>query len=277
MNKMCIMRKNRRFLSAFTLMEVVVGIAILSMLSIIAWSLLSGWMGTSIVGIWRATTNKALGIASTHLRNEISKASYPSAVTPEDTIVAYSEEYFTTLYGSDPGSDIPDYDGDEWEGYRVSMVGPGRDGDGDSAEEPVIEVYQGLPGKARIPGFEESDVGLTKITYFLKGHDRVIGKGKICNGVKSLYVRRETGSVTADGYTTDTAISLEGGSVKLLVSDVNCVMMGVPEDAVSGDASDLTSAPAVKLKIFCVEHQKGKANISVTLNAAGQTGVKFEG
>ena len=174
---------------AFTLIEIVIGMAILSMLSVIAWSIMSGWMGTSVVGIWRQHTNKALAIVSTSIRAHVNSASYPSSVTPEDTTVAYTEDYFITLIGEDPGTDIPDFDGEDWAGYKVVKAGPGKDGDADSAEEVFLEIYSGSPGKARIPGFDETNVGLTKISYILKGRQAVVGKARICKTVKSLWVK----------------------------------------------------------------------------------------
>ena len=132
MNKITRFGKTRHQSFAFTLMEVVIGAAILSMLSVISWTLMSGWMGSSVVGIWRQHTNKALAIFSTNVRTDLSKASYPSSVTPEDTIVAYTEDYFITLVGEDPGSDLPDLDGEDWAGYKVVKAGPGQDGDADA-------------------------------------------------------------------------------------------------------------------------------------------------
>ena len=269
-------RAGRKAAFGFTLIEIVIGLAILVMLSMIAWQILSGWIGTSVIGIWRQHTNKALGLVSTRIRSEVGKTSYPSSVTPEDTVVAFTEDYFITLYGEDPGSGFVDFDGDSWEDYRVVRGGPGKDGALDTAEEILFELYQGSPGKARIPGFTDSDVALKKITFYLKSGDRIVGKGKRAQAVKSLFMRTESGSVISDGYTTDTNIDLGDAVEKQLASDVNCVLMGVPTSSISGDASDLTSAPTVKIKVICVEHQKGKSFLSVTINAGGQTGVKFD-
>lgn len=275
MNKSIRFSKAKHGSLAFTLMEVVIGMALLSMLSVISWTLMSGWMGTSVVGIWRQHTNKSLALVSTSIRTSLGKSSYPSSVTPEDTVVAYSEDYFINLLGEDPGSDVPDLDGEDWSGYKVVKAGPGKDGAADEAEEVFLEIYSGSPGKARIPGFDDSDVGLTKVSYLLKGGDSVRGKERICKGVKSLYIKTSSGSVAADGYVTDTAITLAEDNEKLLATDVNYVLMGVPESCLSGDASPLTSQPAVKIKIFCVDHQKGKAKLSVTIDCSGGTGVKF--
>lgn len=275
MNSAIMFRKEKHRSLAFTLMEVVIGMAILSMLSVISWSLMSGWMGTSVVGIWRQHTNKSLAIVSTSLRTHISKASYPSSVTPEDTVVAYTEDYFITIFGDDTGTDLPDLDGEDWAGYKVVKAGPGKDGAADEEEKVFLEIYSGSPGKARIPGFDSSDVGLTKISYLLKGGDTVLGKGRIAKAVKSLWVKTEKGSVAADNYVTDTDITLAQDSLKMLASDVNYVLLGCPETALSGDASELTSQPAVKIKFFCIEHQKGKSKLSVTIDCGGGTGVRF--
>lgn len=260
----------------FTLIEIVIVIAVLSLFVILCWTLLSGWMGTSVVGIWRSTVSKELGTMSATLRLDMGKASYPSAVTPEDTLVADREEFFIKILGSDAGDEVPDWDGDEWDGFRVNKAGPGRTGAFDAAEEPVLEIIQGTPGKARIPGFGDEPVKATKVTYFLKGGEGVRGAGKYCNAVKNLWIRTESGTIDAETFDPDTAaFTYDGARTRKLIQGVNCILMGVPTGSLSGDASEPTSSPAIKVKILVVEPQKGKTKLDVTVTGSGQTGVKF--
>ncbi len=230
-------------------------------------------MGTSVTGIWRQSASKELGTLSAGLRMDISKASYPSAVTPEDTIVAAADTHFINLVGAE--AELPDWDGDDWSDFRVTMAGPGKTAAHSADEETVLEIIQGTPGKTRIPGFADADVKATKITYFLKGGEGVRGKGKYCNAVKNLWVRTETATQDPDSFGVDTTFSYGNARTRKLVQGVNCILMGVASSSLSGDQSEVTSSPAVKIKILCVEPHKGKAKLSVTVTANGQTGVKF--
>ena len=266
-------RRSRGKSPGFTLVEIVIVIAVLSLFCILCWGLLSGWMGTSVTGIWRQNANKELGTLSAGLRLDLSKASYPSAVTPEDTVVAAKEDHFIHLKGAE--AELPDWDKDDWTDFKVVMAGPGKAGAFSAAEETVLEIIQGTPGKTRIPGFPDSPVKATKITYFLKGGESIRGKGKYCQAVKNLWRREESGTVEADSFTVDSTFSYGDGRTRKLIQGVNCVLMGVSNSSLSGDKSEVTSSPAVKIKVLCVEPHKGKAKLSVTVTANGQTGVKF--
>jgi len=268
--------RRRSLCPGFTLIEIVIVIAVLSLFVILAWTLLSGWMGSGVTSIWRQTCSRELGTLSSTLRQDLSKASYPSAVTPENTFIASREEFFIKILGEDAGDEVPDWDADAWTDFKVNKVGPGKAGAVDPAEEPVLEIIQGTPGKARIPGFAAEKVKATRVTYFLKDGARVFGKAKYCNAVKDLWVRQESGELGAEDFDPDAAsFTFANARTRKMVQGVNCILMGVSNGSLSGDASEPTSSPAVKMKILCVEPSDGKAKISVTVTAGGQTGVKF--
>ena len=261
----------------FTLIEVIIAVAVFSVFCGLCWSLLSGWMGSSIVGVWRQTTNKQLSTLSASLRQNIDKASYPSCMTPESTIVAEKEEHFIKIIDNDASSELPDWDGEEWNDFRVAMAGPGKDGSHDPAEKKILEIIQGSPGKSRIPGFTNAPVKATKITYFLKNGESVRGRGQY-SAVKNLWIRQETATIDSDDFDEDSTFSYGNPKQRKLVHGVNCILSGVAEDALaggSGDASAVTSTPPIKIKILCVEPHKGRSKLSVTVTAHGQTGVKF--
>lgn len=265
----------RRGFGGFTLIEIVIVMAVLSLFCILAWQILSGWMGSGVTGIWRQTTNKELGTLAAQLRSDLGKGSYPAAVTPEDTVVAQTDEYFITIMGS-PDWTGPDSEGDPWDAMSVAAFGPGADGALDTAEEPFLVISQSSPGKSRIPGFPDTPVEVVRVTYYLAGGAPVYGAGKVCKAVKDLWIRTEKGQADAGSFTNTSSVSVGNGVTRRLVQGVNEVLVGVATDSVSSGASDPTSSPTVKVRILCVEPAKGKTKLATVVTSQGQTGVKFQ-
>lgn len=261
--------------SGFTLIEILVAILILSVFCILAWDLLAGWMGKSVVGIWRHTANKQLEVASATLRQDITAGSYPAKITPEDNEVAQREDFFLTICGP-TGYTGPDWEGDDWAGWEVATFGPAKTGARDAAEVPVLEIVQSNPGRARVPGFPDVAVTSKKVTYYLADGANVFGREKYCQALKDLWVREETGSSPAEAFTSDSTLSFSGGRQRKLVQGINEILVGVRSECLSGGKSQPTSYPSVKVKLLCVEPSDGKAKLSVVVSANPQTGVRFQ-
>ncbi len=264
------MRRSR----AFTMVEILITALVLSVFLILLWEFVSRGSSSGVVNIWRQSGLRELQNLAGLIRKDIQRSSFPSAITPERVIVASREEYFLRI-GSGGTPELPDWEGDEWEGYKVVAVGPGKDGD--AVERELFSVVQSTPGKSGIPGFPEQPVRAKRIRYVLRGGREVYGKSARGRWVQELYRIVEEAEEEAESFREDTSLSFRETSCRLVAHDVNLVLIGVPEDYESSMASggDSVSIP-VRVKILMLEPSSGKAAVSVAVTSQTNVGVAFE-
>ena len=265
--------------SAFTLMEILIGLAVLLLFVGIIWQLMSGWMRDTSIGIWRETCSQSVQRATARIRKEIESASYPTANTPETVVGANGEAHFLVVNPEGGGTAYTGgeaWDEETWAAktkVKAVLFGPGTGGE---AEETVIlTLVKGTPGYARVPGFPDRPVTGERVRLLLTGKKVVRYKGdKGPYGfVQDLVLETTPGAPSdTESFAEDAEIDFSGASKRqVLVEDVNAVIAWA--ENLDGEKTDAESYVPVGVKFLCVETGRGRATITGRVFAEPKTGV----
>lgn len=269
----------KRRSSAFTLVEILIGLAVLLLFVGIIWQLMSGWMRDTSIGIWREKSSQEVQRATARVRKELESASYPTANTPEAVVCANAESHFLVINPDGGGAAYTGgaaWDEENWtshEQYKAVLFGPGN---GEGAEELVLlTMVKGTPGYARVPGFPDRPVMAERVRLLLTGKKPVFYKGEKgpYRFVQKLVVEVTPGApADPESFKEDDEIAFSGeGTRRVLVEDVNAVIAWA--ENLEGEKTDPESYVPVGLKFLCVETGRGRATLTGRVLAEPKTGV----
>lgn len=273
-------RRGRR--RAFTLMEILIGMAVLMVFMGIVYTIWSRMSGSGAVGIWREQTHRDFSRSMLRLRKAIEEASYPHGVTPAGSSTAENEGYFVTV-GAD-GTDGCKLEHPHATGYRCrSFTATGAD------DQVLLVIYKSNAARKGISGIPDQKGKVQRIEFRLRGGEVVRGaSSRLPAGsrVKNLVVgTSEEEYEIPDSYMSagpDTpCITVDSAAYAPAAPDaftpiqnhVSQVQICVP---MSGAKTAPDEHPFIELAITCVEPHEGRTIITNELKAKPHTGVKFD-
>jgi prepilin-type N-terminal cleavage/methylation domain-containing protein len=297
--------KSRRQRPGFTLVEIIISLAVMLVLTYGVYSMLIQGTKTATQGIWRTTTGRRLQVGVERLRKALTAASFPAMVTPEFNLIDSDARHYIVLgKGAGPvGRDLEiteaqdQADQDSTSGAEYYALGAGREGGADEngeAAQFVLAASSCTPSQKRLPGLPEQD-GQAQTTVFWLSNARPVLRGGLFVAVQDLmYATNKVAYGTGDVLTTGNTIAVTGhplGAIpangKILIPDVNSVRIRVTyfDPAANAGAGAFVEStdpvspdkkPTLELGIRCVDPDSGKAVLSKLLKVQCNAGLKFQ-
>lgn len=254
-----------------TLIEVLIGMLILSVFLVVIYTILSRFVKTGSVGQWRSTTSASIRRAQERLRQSLDAAAYPMLITPNSNDSSAIPEHFVLIRGG--------YD-DEG-GTRTAVFGATDDDTEPSGADVVIMSWiQGSPGRFGLGALPDKDVECVQTEIILRNPHRV-NQSDTYSWVQDLYLRRIETNQAPGSFDPAVPYTFSGTPKEtLMVRDVNEVRVSVQSEAFDGtDIPDATSAekkPSVNVRFICVETFRGHATLNGEVLAQPNARIMFQ-
>lgn len=258
--------------AGFTLIEILVGFAILVVFFVGVFTIVSKFSKAGTVGQWRSVANAQIRKSQVRIRQNIEGASYPMLITPQSNAQAVIPDHYVII--NPEGSGAADDNSTE----VVRVFGPGEETlEPGNSDDVILQLIRSKPGREGLGNsgvLVDKPVEATQVKLVLRDHREIYGgKYKWC---RNLYLLENFKSLAPAGFDAASPFDFAGGksSQIRLANNVNEVRIAVPTDSLPGGTSSPDPA-LIEIQIRCVEPSEGKSEVISRIRAFPNAGVEL--
>jgi prepilin-type N-terminal cleavage/methylation domain-containing protein len=271
-----------RIRRAYTLVEILIALTLLSVLLVLAYEIMSKMFTSGIVAQWDAERTTQFANSDSRIRDFLNASSYPSLLTPQgNAVLRYDppNNFLATAFLLGVPDSIAASGAGEPPGYRISFTNSDK-GDKNpksvADNETLVTWFRCQEGRQGIEGLSTQLSQAT--TILLKARNLHVSNRTNINLFDLYMVEQqltpfpETDITAFQAVNTAPAAAAGGTRATLMVQDCRCVTIRLLSRTAAVPPLPYADRVQLQVEITCVEPTQGQATKSRTISAEGNVG-----